>query len=206
MTVRSFTAPYLEIPFNWILARLGYNKKHTMIDEATLELIREVEKLAKTLIAPKAHSAEVAIESRDELSVRFANGLSLNSAKLAKTLRDSAKCTLIAATIGPDVESETLRLNKAGELTRSVILDAVGSEAAEAFIVFVQENLEREKALTGYKPTMRYSPGYGDLSLAVQPTLLATLEAGMLGITTDAESHLMHPQKSITAIVGWEKK
>ena len=54
----------------------------------------------------------------------------------------------------------------------------------------------------GLVPTRRYSPGYGDLPLSVQPALLDALDAGRrLGVTL-TESLLMVPMKSVTAVVG----
>lgn len=48
---------------------------------------------------------------------------------------------------------------------------------------------------------MRYSPGYGDLDLEIQPKLLKLLDGEQIGITTNS-SHLLLPQKSITALIG----
>ena len=52
----------------------------------------------------------------------------------------------------------------------------------------------------------RFSPGYGDLPLSVQPTVLAALDAQRrLGITLSS-SLLMTPTKSVTAIIGMFKE
>ena len=48
----------------------------------------------------------------------------------------------------------------------------------------------------------RFSPGYGDLSLALQKDIFAVLDCPRkIGITLN-ESLLMSPSKSVTAIIG----
>ena len=48
----------------------------------------------------------------------------------------------------------------------------------------------------------RFSPGFGDLALSIQPDILAITNARKnLSITLD-EGFLMSPSKSVTAFVG----
>ena len=50
--------------------------------------------------------------------------------------------------------------------------------------------------------TDRYSPGYGDLPLTLQPRLLALLDAERkIGLTL-TDTCLMTPRKSVTALFG----
>ena len=57
-------------------------------------------------------------------------------------------------------------------------------------------------AVAGCALRHRFSPGYGDLPLSVQPAFLAALDATRrLGITLTS-SFLMVPTKSVTAFVG----
>jgi cobalamin-dependent methionine synthase I len=53
---------------------------------------------------------------------------------------------------------------------------------------------------------MRDSPGYGDLGTDIQPDILRLLDAGKIGIACQPESFILIPEKSITAIIGWERK
>ena len=49
---------------------------------------------------------------------------------------------------------------------------------------------------------MRFSPGYGDLPLAVQPRFIEALDAQkLLGLSVNS-SLLLVPAKSVTAVVG----
>ena len=50
--------------------------------------------------------------------------------------------------------------------------------------------------------TERFSPGYGDLDMAVQKDLCLVLDTGRTIGVTLTESCMMVPVKSVTAIVG----
>ena len=76
-----------------------------------------------------------------------------------------------------------------------LIVQAIAATAIEQYI-------DDETASWGEKLLPRYSPGYGDLPLSVQPDFLAALDAQKtLGITL-TETFLMIPSKSVTAIIG----
>jgi len=48
----------------------------------------------------------------------------------------------------------------------------------------------------------RFSPGYGDLPLSIQPQMISATNANKYLHISVNESLLMIPQKSITAIIG----
>ena len=54
--------------------------------------------------------------------------------------------------------------------------------------------------------TDRYSPGYGDLPLAVQREVMEALDCGRTVGITLSDSLLMTPSKSVTAIIGMKEK
>ena len=49
--------------------------------------------------------------------------------------------------------------------------------------------------------TDRFSPGYGDLPLSVQPALCRAAGAASLGVYV-TQSCLMNPQKTVSAVIG----
>jgi hypothetical protein len=82
----------------------------------------------------------------------------------------------------------------------AALLDACGS-------VLVEEACDRaEEALRQQHPglylTDRFSPGYGDLPLSVQPDLLRALDGTRLAGVWLTDTCLMNPSKTVTAIVG----
>jgi hypothetical protein len=90
-------------------------------------------------------------------------------------------------------------------MTRAVILDAVASEAVETFADHVNEILAREHSLSGLKPTMRFSPGYGDLRTDIHTKLLPLLESERIGIRSHPQNFILYPEKTISAVIGWVK-
>ena len=83
-----------------------------------------------------------------------------------------------------------------------LLFDAACSAYAEYMADVCQNEVAEAAARCGLQVRGRFSPGYGDLPLQVQPGLLAALDAGRrLGITL-TDSLLMIPRKSITAIVA----
>ena len=114
-------------------------------------------------------------------------------------LAQCGRCVLLACTIG--VEFDTmLRTEQARDMGRAVMLDACGSAWAEAGCNAAEEELRA--ALPGLYLTDRFSPGYGDLPLGLQPAICAALDAERrVGIHV-SDSYLMNPVKSVTAIIG----
>lgn len=116
----------------------------------------------------------------------------------AGMLAECGACALMVCTLGADFDA-WLRQLQARDMARAVMLDALGS----AFIEAACDDVETE--IAGRFPkhylTDRFSPGYGDLPLALQPELLSAAEARRIGVTIN-ETYLMAPQKSVTALIG----
>ncbi|TDX52376.1 hypothetical protein [Orenia marismortui] len=81
-------------------------------------------------------------------------------------------------------------------------MDAIASIAAEEVANEINQIIvQRSKELNLPHQTMRYSPGYGDLEIDIQPKLLAVLDGEKLGISA-TKTCILQPEKSITAIIG----
>lgn len=126
-------------------------------------------------------------------------------ANMAKLLGGCDWATLMACTIGPDLEGRVAELQAEGELAEAYALEMVGGWMADYMADRVDETIEREIRKLGYGRTMRYSPGYGDWPLEKQPQTLALAEANRIGIEL-TESNIMIPRKSVSAVIGWERK
>ena len=117
----------------------------------------------------------------------------------ARMLREASRAAILVCTLGAGFET-LLRAVAARDMARAAALDACGSAYVEACCDAAEREIaERfgESSLTD-----RFSPGYGDLPLALQPEILARTDAHRkLGITL-TESLLMIPTKSVTAIIG----
>lgn len=127
--------------------------------------------------------------------------LKLPGNDIAAHLSNAVEVVLFAATLGHAVDRELRRLavvDPVGQL----VFDAAATDAIERLADKTEAHIRSDAAARGLYCSWRFSPGYGDLPLEVQPALLTVLNATRrLGITL-TESNLMVPTKSVTAIVG----
>lgn len=127
--------------------------------------------------------------------------LELPGTSIAEHLRDAVEVVLFAVTLGHGVDQELRRLAVADPVGQ-VIFDAAATDAIEREADRVEAQIRASAAQKGLFCSWRFSPGYGDLPLDVQPAFLQVLNASRrLGITL-TPSNLMVPTKSVTAIVG----
>jgi hypothetical protein len=197
--------PSIEPLLDDVMRRLGYNAKKTIADEDTIRLVYDLITQAVNLTKPVGNTLDLNLYEIIENKIHLEKGITLVSGKLAGVLSNCRKITLIAGTIGQRLPERIKEELKNERLLESVILDASASEAVEAFINYIQRVLEQENHIQGFKPSMRYSPGFGDLKIEVQKLILPLLEADKIGITYNPENFILQPEKSITAIIGWYK-
>ncbi|MBC8545664.1 methionine synthase [Clostridiaceae bacterium NSJ-31] len=125
--------------------------------------------------------------------------LLLPGADAARMLAQCDQAVLLACTLGAQFET-LLRAEQARDMAKAVILDACGSAWVEAGCDQVESELAVR--LPGRYLTDRFSPGYGDLPLSLQPEICAVLDTPRrLGLHV-TEHFLMNPSKSVTAIIG----
>ena len=109
------------------------------------------------------------------------------------------QAVLLACTLGTEFDT-LIRSVQVRDMARAVILDACGSALVE------QGCNEAERDIAARFPglylTDRFSPGYGDLPLSLQPAICGLLDATRrIGIHV-TPSFLMNPSKSVTAVIG----
>ncbi len=176
------------------LRYLGYRGRQA--DAGIDALFDRAQKALQTCAAPKACFAQYDLTA-DGDALAF-GGLRLQSASLAKNLQGCDSLFLFAATLGAGVDRLLLRLQKT-EPAFAPVFDAYCSAAVEGWC-----NLVNEKLAEGRTLRPRFSPGYGDVPLSVQPQILSMLDATRkLGITL-TDTLFMTPCKSVTAFVGIE--
>ena len=126
-------------------------------------------------------------------------GLALPGTLAEKMLEDCDAAVLLACTLGAGFD-RMLKEWEARDMARAAVMDFCGSAWAEA--VCDEAEQEIRARFPGKFLTDRFSPGYGDLPLGLQPGFLQALDAGRkLGITVN-ESFLLLPCKSVTAVIG----
>lgn len=121
--------------------------------------------------------------------------LSAVSRDLAKNLAGCGKVVVFAATIGPGIDRLIKKYSKLDPV-KALFMQAIGAERVETVC-----NLFCETYPAKLRP--RFSPGFGDLTLSIQPEVLSITNAKKnLAITLD-EGFLMSPSKSVTAFAGY---
>jgi hypothetical protein len=145
------------------------------------EVLREMLEVGRSLIAPKGIYV-------------YAAGRDLPGSVVFAALDRMAFCV---CTIGPALEAEVTRLSTGGELLRGVILDAIGSVAAEAVADYIDGRIAEEAATEGLKTSCRASPGYGDWDVREQAAIFRLVPAERIGVRL-SETFMMTPRKSIS--------
>ena len=126
-------------------------------------------------------------------------GILLTGRSAARMLAQCDQAVLLICTLGAGFET-MLRAEQARDMARAVMLDACGSAWVESGCNAAEEELAAR--FPGRYLTDRFSPGDGDLPLAVQPAICAALDAGRRVGVQVTDSFLMNPSKSVTAVIG----
>ena len=117
-------------------------------------------------------------------------------------LSESSRVIFFAATLGSAADN-VIRRAEVGNMAYALILDALASAMIEEYCDLA-ENEIKDKA--GGNFTWRYSPGYGDYPIEMQPDLIKYLNAEKLIGLTVTDSNIMLPRKSVTAVIGVSDK
>lgn len=141
--------------------------------------------------------------SPEEAGVRLDCGLLLPGQSLKGHLAGCRRAALFCATLGAGADA-LIRRAESGDMARALALDCAATAAVETVCDQIETQLQG--MFPGYFFPFRFSPGYGDLPLALQNDLLALLDAPRrVGLTASA-SHILIPRKSVTAILGVSEK
>lgn len=168
------------------------------------DLLEETQQICgrlQDLCRPRYACRRVRLE-RPGLPVLAPWGLKLPGEDMSSLLKDCAGCVVFALTLGEEPEA-WMRRAALSSAAKALVIDACASAACEAACDLLQNQLEaRFCAPEGLFATDRFSPGYGDLPLSVQPALLELLDAQRQCGLTLTESCMMIPRKSVTAVFG----
>lgn len=189
-----------------ILSYLGY-KPLKASEPSNLEwLVEDAINRARLVITPMAVYKTLEIREVEQNKVSFAgSSFYLSGLKVAQFMSDCSKVTLAAATIGEEIEKEINSLFDRGDAGKAVVLDAVGSDAVEQVISWVNSLIETEAGRNGFNTLHRISPGYSLWNIEANLALAQELEASQIGIEV-LSSYEMLPRKSVIAAIGWVPK
>ena len=132
-------------------------------------------------------------------------GCSFNSADLGRNLRGCSTVALMAATIGPGVDY-LIRRAEAVSMLDAAIYQAAGAAMVEAWCDDINQRIVDVMRQRSLYARPRFSPGYGDVPLALQRDFSRLLNMpASCGISL-TDTLLMVPSKSVTAFIGFSEK
>lgn len=193
----------LDINVREALRLLGYGDAAP--DPATADRLDEAIGTVRQTARPKFTYGFFDFEKTDLGIELEGTNLVFEGKDVAEHLSRSKRCAVMAATIGAEIERELRELSTM-DAARHVMLDAAAGAAVETLCDNVQEEIAAEAAKTGLCPTTRFSPGYGDLPLELQPEIARALDMPRrIGVTV-TPSCMLVPRKSVTAILGLQEE
>ena len=120
---------------------------------------------------------------------------------IARHLAGCDEAVLLAVTLGPGADAQIRRAG-VGDVAAGAASDALASALTEQAADQAEASLREMAAAEGVYLTGRYSPGYGDWPIGVQPRIAALLDtARRIGLCV-TDTCLMLPRKSVTAALG----
>ena len=156
----------------------------------------QAQRLVDDLISPAA--AAVVFDIKRDGEKLFVADTELEGKSIKKLLAPCNKCVVMAITVGFELDMKIAALGSSSPAL-SLLADAAASSAVEDACDACCESIESE---LGVKLTPRFSPGYGDLPMNIQPALLTLTNARRyLGLTVGSGC-MLSPIKSVTAIAG----
>ncbi len=198
--VRLFDPIALRPPRQRICRRLGYRRGVTRLSPEEEKDVERWIAEAAALVRLKGAARRLPVIRNNEAGVTIADGPTWQSRDLSAFVGAADEIVLLGATAGPEIVA-AVRRDAAGQmLKRGVVLDAVGSEMADAaldwIVAFYNRTLRREGRGLSRR---RYSAGYGDFLLAGQADIHRLLEMERWGVHI-TDSFILEPEKSVTAV------
>lgn len=161
-------------------------------DSATMALL---DRCARPLLDAAAPRAVYLRAKKEDLASLW------QGADVERHLAGCPEAVLLAVTLGPGVDAQIRRAG-IGDVAAQAATDALASTLAEQVCDQAEAMLRALAREQGLYLTGRYSPGYGDWPIAVQPRLAALLDTQKrIGLYV-TDTFLMLPRKSVTAVLG----
>ncbi|ABR49502.1 Vitamin B12 dependent methionine synthase, activation region [Alkaliphilus metalliredigens QYMF] len=189
----------MEMSRSEVLRYLGH--KQQKIDAGLNQLIDSCMKEMTEIAKPRYVYEFFEITEVQEAAIVLNESLTLKGKSITNHLKDCSKCVLLAGTLGINVDRQ-IKQYQLVDMTRALVLDACATAAIEVLCDEAEEEIKKLNLVKGYHTTFRFSPGYGDLPIELQPEVLNQLNAfAKIGLTS-TEQCILVPRKSVTACIG----
>jgi hypothetical protein len=190
----------LRVDRDEVLRFQGYKKGIDVPDAGVLSLFDEALALGESLMEPRVvyRAAPVTGQGPDRIE---AGGEKLHIPDIGRLWGELEQVGAGICTVGAAIEHRVRCLWDERELPLAVMLDSVGSAAAESLAEYANDLLCQAAIPAGVKVTNRISPGYAGWDTAEQAALFGLCSGGPIGVSIN-ESSVMTPGKSISFLVG----
>ena len=190
----------MELNQSEILHYLGINQ--TISDEMRLHISAISTNLTSRIHPRYTYKVFPLLHQDSQIFIQN-TGILLTDTLSQKMLAQCDQIILLACTLG-SVFDTMLRTEQTRNMADAVILNACGSTLVE-FGCDAAET-EIKSRFPNHFLTDRFSPGYGDLPLTLQPAICTALDSiRRIGLYV-TDSCLLNPSKSVTALIGLSEK
>jgi len=167
----------------------------------SLRLINKCVDEVKRVMSAKACYSRFPVEVYpDGETVKLPYG-EVKSGVFSRHIAGCSEVWIFAATIGAGFD-RLIRRKRHVSMSETAVLQATGAAAVEAVCDALFDKLEKEATAEGKYLRLRFSPGYGNLSLDNQKGIFDLLTPAKYTGITLMDSMIMAPEKSVTAIIG----
>ena len=189
----------VKIDLDEALYYLGYHGEQA--DEIVEGQLRKSAELLERISAPSYTYRIFDMEKTFQGIELKGSSLILTGESAFSWLRDCRSVIVMAATIGREVDTFIHRC-QITDMAEALILDSCASSDVESICDQLEKDLEKEYRKRGLFLTKRFSPGYGDLPLSLQPEICRALSLEKTIGLSITSGMLMMPTKSVTAFIG----
>ncbi len=172
-------------------------------DPNTLSMLEECEKSVLENSVPRYRYGVFDISETENGIVVGNTDLILQGNAIRKHLENCFAVVLMCATISGKIDA-LIRRTQLEDMSKAIIINSFSSVAVEQLCDKAETEIYSSlgKLYENCYKTWRFSPGYDDLPLSHQKTILDILDTPRkIGVCTN-ESHTLTPIKSVTAIIG----
>lgn len=199
--METFCVPFDALPLDRseLFRTLGYSDGRAADPYVAAQLERVLGEVSR-VCRPRFGYALFPAEAVSDRTVSVAGTTFAVGKVIAACLEGASHFALFVATAGAEFADWTRRQALGGDVFRDFLIDAVGSEVAEAAGRALALRLAQEVGRGGLRIGNSYSPGYCGWNVRDQRRLFALLPANPCGVRL-GDSCLMEPIKSISGVI-----
>ena len=190
----------LNIDRQQVLHNIGYGT-NCKLSTRIASLIDDYVENVHHLIEPSYSCVIRDINMVQDSRVVIEGSIVFENQVIASLLEQCEKAAVFMVTIGEHLEETAYRLAEEGLIVQAMVLDAVGSVAAEEVADFVQGRIGEVARAQGFCISQRFSPGYCGWDIEQQNMVFRAVDGDSVGIHL-TDGCLMIPRKSISGIIG----